>query len=285
VLRSAITWLPRTDAETIMTDAESSALGSFAAELKAQRKRAGWTQAELGQKIGYSDSFISDVERAARRPALDFAQACDREMDLPGTFVRWHELSRREAYPGWFAPYAELESTCTRLHNWDTRCFTGLLQTEEYAQAIIRACHPEWSDARVDIDVQTRMERQDIFTRESPVAAWFVIGEAAFHTVFGSDVIMRAQIDHLAELVAQPTITIQVYPFAVLDCPATDGSVTKFDFDAKPSAGYAEGYEAGRVIESPGEMATLVTLFDHLRATALSPRDSAAWVTRYRSSL
>ena len=265
-----------------MTHAESSALGSFAAELRAQRKRAGWTQVELGLKIGYSDSFISDVERGARRPALDFALACDREMDLPGTFARWHELSRREAYPGWFAPYAELESACTRLHNWDTRFFTGLLQTEDYAHAIIRACHPEWSDARVDIDVQARMERQEILNHEVP--AWFVIGESAFWRVFGSNEIMRAQIDHVAELSSQPAITIQVFPFSVPDCPATDGPVTKLDFDAKPSAGYAEGYEAGRVIESPSEVATLVTLFDHLRATALSPRESAAWIRRYRSN-
>jgi hypothetical protein len=191
-------------------------------------------------------------------------------------------MSRREAYPGWFAPYAELESTCTRLHNWDMRFFTGLLQTEDYAHALIRACHPEWSHARVDADVQARMERQEILKREVP--AWFVIGETAFRTVFGSDAVMRSQVDHVAELAVQPEITIQVYPFIVPDCPATDGPVTQFDFDGRPSAGYAEGYEAGRVIESPGEVATLVTLFNHLRAAALSPRDSAAWITRYRSN-
>jgi transcriptional regulator with XRE-family HTH domain len=258
-------------AEKTMPDAESSALASFAAELRAHRKRLDWTQVVLGDKIGYSGSFVSDVERGARPPALDFAQACDREFDLPGTFERWHDLIRREAYPTWFAPYAEFEATCTRLHNRDTRCFTGLLQTERYARAIISAAHPHWDDARIERDVAMRMDRQAILTSESPVSAWFVIGEAVFHTVFGDREVMRAQIDHVAKLAALPAVTIQVYPFSVPDCPGSDGPVTRFDFEGRPSAGYAEAYEAGRVIESPADLASLEELFDHLRASALRP--------------
>lgn len=71
-----------------MSEAERSGDGYFAAELKAQRAARGWTQVELGGMIGFSDSFISDVERGERLPSADFALACDREFATPGTFAR-----------------------------------------------------------------------------------------------------------------------------------------------------------------------------------------------------
>ena len=65
-------------------DAESSAADYFAAEFKAQRAKRGWTQAETGNKIGYSGSYVSDIERGARLATLDIARACDRVFGTPG---------------------------------------------------------------------------------------------------------------------------------------------------------------------------------------------------------
>ena len=105
-----------TDAESGPADAQASAAGIFAAELKAQRGRLGWTQVQLGERIGYSGSFISDVERGARWASLDFAQRCDNEMGMPGTLERMHELTRREAYPSWFSPVIPVEAAAVRIH-------------------------------------------------------------------------------------------------------------------------------------------------------------------------
>lgn len=260
-----------------------NAVETFALELRAWRTKAGLSQSELGARMGYSGSHVSSVETMHRTPVLEFAKKCDETMDTPGTFVRLHELITREAYPPWFAPFVHFEQTATRMHNWDARCFTGLLQTEAYARAIIRAAHPEASDDEVDRDVAARMERQRILDREHPPSCWFVIGESAFRTMFGGADVMRAQVDRVAELAKLPGITVQVYPFSAPDCPGTDGPVTVFDFESQQSAGYAEGYEAGRTIEAPQDMAKLIVMFDHLRAAALSPRDSASWIAAHRS--
>jgi transcriptional regulator with XRE-family HTH domain len=273
-----------------MPDAESSALSAFAAELRSWRKRADWTQVVLGDKIGYSDSFISDIERCARTPPLDLAAACDREFGTPGTFERLHERVSKEAYSPWFSPFVHMESAACRIHSWDARFFTGLLQTPDYAYSIVRAAHPEWPAERVEHDVSARMDRQKIFERgadedQRPPSCWYVIGETAFHSTFGSTGVMRDQIDHITRLSSEPWITVQVYPFAVPDCPGSDGPVTVFDFADKPSEGYAEGYEAGRVIQTPADVARLTVMFDHLRASALSPRDSATWIAAYRREL
>ncbi len=87
-----------------MTSAEPGGTSSFAAELRAQRTARGWTQVELGKRIGYSGSFVSDVERGERAPGEDFAQRCDEVFELPGTFIRLYEDLRRNAYPPFFAP-------------------------------------------------------------------------------------------------------------------------------------------------------------------------------------
>jgi transcriptional regulator with XRE-family HTH domain len=123
---------------------EASALAVFASELRAQRQRAGWTQIVLGDKMGYSGSFISDIERCARTPALDFARACDRELRLPGTFERMHELISRDAYPTWFYPVITFEQRASRIHEWEMRVIPGLLQTPDYARCVIRAGRPHW---------------------------------------------------------------------------------------------------------------------------------------------
>ena len=101
-----------------MATAEGTPLATFAAEVRAHRQRLGWSQVTLGEKIGYSGSFISDVERCERQPALIFAQGCDREFDLPGTMVRLHELIQHNAYPAWFSPVIPLERKAVRIHGW-----------------------------------------------------------------------------------------------------------------------------------------------------------------------
>lgn len=260
----------------------ANAVEAFAGELRAWRARRGLSQVELGKLMGYSGSHVSSVETMQRPPVLDFAKQCDQALDTPGTFERLHDLITREAYPPWFAPFVHFEQSATRIHSWDQRCFTGLLQNQTYARSLIRAAHPEAGEDDIERDVAARMERQHVLARPRPPSCWFVIGEAAFRARVGDDTVMSAQLAHVADLAARSCITVQVYPFTVPDCPGVDGPVTVFDFDGQPSAGYAEGYEAGRTIEAPGEVVKLTSMFDYLRASALSPRESASWIAATR---
>jgi transcriptional regulator with XRE-family HTH domain len=271
----------------IMKDekAAGTPVARFAEELRAWRLLRGWTQAELGTEMGYSGSHVSSLETMERMPTAEFAQASDKVFGTPRTFQRLRADIARAAHPPWFTPYVHLEEIAVRIHCWDTRSFTGLLQNGRYARAIIRAGHQEDTDDDVERDVMARIERQRVLDRDHPPSCWFVIGEAAFRTRFGDDDVMREQIDHIAELAARPYIHIQVLSFTVPDSPGADGPVTVFDFEGQPSAGYAEGYEAGRIIEAPQEVAKLTAMFDHVRAVALSPRDSVSWIAAFRSEL
>jgi transcriptional regulator with XRE-family HTH domain len=256
----------------------STAVGNFAEELRAWRERLGLSQAELGAQMGYSGSHVSSVETMNRTPTLEFAKMADEALGTPRTFKRLHASITKEAHPPWFAPFVHFEAQATRIHNWDTRCLTGLLQTEDYARSIITSGRPDLSPEDVERDVSARMERQQVLDGDEPPFCWFVIGEAALRTPFGGPQVMHRQLAKLAEYARRPRITIQVFPFAVPDCPGSEGPVSIFDFADSPSVGYAEGYQAGRIIEASADMARLVMMFDHLRAGALPPADSARFI-------
>jgi transcriptional regulator with XRE-family HTH domain len=279
-----------TDVEDDMNDvekpsggAETPALVMFAAELRSWRHQLGWAQTELGARVGYSDKLVSCIEKCTRTPTLEFARACDREMNLPGTFERRHEDISRESFPPWFALVPSLEEKAVKINNWDMSRIPGLVQTEDYARAVISSGRPEDSADKIERDVAARMRRQEILDRENPPLAWFVMGEAALRQVFGSPEIMRVQLDKLIESAARPGMVIQVVPFTAPDCAGPDGPMTIFDMPDGYQAVYVEGCEMGKIIEAPGEVASLVTRFDLLRAAALSRGESVRLIRKIRS--
>jgi transcriptional regulator with XRE-family HTH domain len=271
------------DAETPESGTKTMAVQRFAAELRAQRQLRGWTQAVLANKIKYSGSFVSDVERCNRLPSLDFARACDREMHLPGTFVRFHEAIGAESFAPWFAPALPFEAGARKIHDWDMRFLDGLLQTEEYARAVMRACNPDDREDMIERDVAARMERQCILSHENPTSGWFITTEAVLRAVFGSHEIMGGQLDKLIELAGRPGFVIQVLPLTAMNCPCADGPMTIFDMPDGMQVGYVEGSEVGRIIEAPNEVARLRARFDLLRVVALPPAESANLIKDIRS--
>jgi transcriptional regulator with XRE-family HTH domain len=271
--------MPGHRAEARVSDEQwaGTAVENFADELRAWRERQGLSQAELGARMGYSGSHISSVETMARVPTLEFAKQADEALETPGTFKRLHVRITKEAYPSWFSPFVHFEARAARIHNWYNHCITGLLQVEDYARAIIASGRPDLPADAIERDVTARMERQHVLDREE-LFAWFVISEAALRSAYGGPDVMRRQMIKLAEAVSRPRITIQVFPFSHQNCPGSQGPVTIFDFEDSAHVAYAEGHEAGRIIESPADMAKLVMMFDHLRAGALTPTESARFI-------
>jgi hypothetical protein len=134
----------------------------------------------------------------------------------------------------------------------------------------------------IDRDVAARVARQEVLDREEPPFCWFVTAESALRASFGGPTVMRGQMDHLLALCQRPAIRVQVWPAVAPDCLGCDGPATVFDLPDAGPVGYAEGYEAGRIVESPAEMAKLILLFDLLRAVTLSLAGSVRLITAIR---
>ncbi len=268
-----------------MSEMKTTSLAAFASQLRAWRQQMGWTQVEAADKLGYSASLVSGIETMDKTPTADFAARCDTIFSTPGTFVTMRELVAREVWPSYFAPVIELETSAIRIHEWEMRVVPGLLQTEEYARAVISAGKPRDSSAAIDRAVSARLERQAILTRENPPMLWHVLHEGVLRHVVGSPEIMRAQLDKLAELAHEPGVVIQVLPFSASDHPGTDGPILVYDLDGSPSVAYTECKGGGRIVESADEVGDLMMIVNMIRAAALPPRESASLILKIRSEI
>ena len=244
----------------------------------------GWTQVELGNKLGYSASLVSGVETMDKPATSEFAATCDRVFETPGTFAGLQELVAREAYPAFFAPVVAFEREAVRIHGWELGAIPGLLQTEDYARALIRVSRPMESDMAIERLVAARMERQAILGRDNPPMLWYTLDEGILRHLTGGPAVMAAQLDRVIDAADMPGIVIQVLPFTA-DHAGTDGPISIYEFAAAPAICYTECYSGGRIVEVPGEVADVWTVLNLIRASALSPRESRELIRQIRSEI
>src|SRR6266853_3969573 len=193
-------------------DNDHSALALFAAELQAARARAGMSRDELAARINYSPSLVGMVESMRRVPSLDFAQRCDDALATTGTFARLHAHLRTAPFPSWFRPFAQHEAEATSLRTFQLVLVPGLLQTPEYARALL-STRVGAAEDEVDQAVTARLERQAVLDRDDPPLLWVVIDEGVVRRPVGSADVMQAQVEHLAAMAARANDVIQVIPY------------------------------------------------------------------------
>src|SRR5258708_242930 len=155
----------------------------------------------FGQRIGYDPGQISRIENGKRPPTELFAQMCDQAFpDRDGWFGEFYAESRTWiATPPWFRSWVEHEQQAAALRIWQLGVLSGLLQTEQYARAILTV-EPGVTDDQVSERLAARLARQAVLTRDDPPAAWFLVDEAVLHRCVGSAHVMAAQLAHLAGL-------------------------------------------------------------------------------------
>jgi transcriptional regulator with XRE-family HTH domain len=274
-----------TRAEGTVDAPEPSGRTRFGAELKAHRTARDWTQVQLGKKLGYSGSFVSDVERGDRGASEDFAKRCDEVFGLPGTFVRLWEDLQREAFPTWFAPILPIQREADKISGWELGAVPGLLQTEQYARALIRARRPQDDEEAVERTVRARIDRQGILSRPKPPLLWYVVHEGVPRHVVGGPEVMGDQLDKLIKAAETPGFVIQVLPYSAHDHAGTDGLLYLYERPGQPHVAYTECMGGGRLIEDSQEVSDLTTVMGMLRAAALSPWDSVALMRTIRREL
>jgi transcriptional regulator with XRE-family HTH domain len=256
---------------------EAAELALFAAELTAARTAAGLSQDELGERAHYSGSLIGMVETGQRVPTRELATALDRVLSTPGTFERLQKYVRTIPLPTWFRPYAEIEATATQLRSWQPSFIDGLLQTEDYARALLSR-RPNTTEDEVEALVASRMERQAILERDKPPLLWIVLDEAVLHRHVASGKVMRDQLDHLAEVSRRPNITVEVVPFSAGGHYALLGAFTLVEQDDR-RIGYLETTIEGYIVEKPEVVRSLALIFDTVRGEAMSRAASRDYIT------
>jgi transcriptional regulator with XRE-family HTH domain len=263
-------------------DGPITGVQAFAGELRAQREAAGLTQAQLAKLMGYSESVIAKLETCRTIPSPQHAAQADEALRTPGTFRRLRQAMLNRSYESWVRALLEMEERATVLRNWEPLVVPGLLQTESYARAMIRAGRPGDSDAEVEQMVIARISRQAIWDRKDPPPPMLFagLGEAILRQRVGDAEIMRDQLLHLAEMAGNPRITVQVLPFGVAAHPGMLGPFLVASFDSDRDSAYLDNALDGQVTERRNQVARITLLYDSLRSVALSPGESVELIMK-----
>ncbi|MFD9951921.1 helix-turn-helix domain-containing protein [[Kitasatospora] papulosa] len=257
-------------------DPSASPLDYYGWELRRQREAHGLRQGQLGEIIFCTGSLIGQIETTKKVPTRDFSERLDAALGTDGVFSRLVGLVLRSQLPSWFQPYAEMEAKATYISTYQAQLVYGLLQTEEYARAVLLTGMPD------DLEglLAARLERQRILEREQPPLAWAILDEAVLHRPIGGRKVMRNQLARLLEFRRHRWMRIQVLPFMAGEHSSLAGSFNALRFDNDPDLVYTEDLISGHMTAAPETVREAARRYAHLQAAALSIEDSAALIAR-----
>lgn len=257
-------------------------------ELRKLREGAGMTIEEVARHLECSMSRVSRIE-TGKSPA--------RQRDVRDMLVLYEvapedahhiqllNLAKQAQQKGWWSvfelsngleTYVGLEASAASLRIFQNILIPGLLQTEEYARAVMRAA--SLRDVQ-DIDhlVDLRMRRQDLLSRDTPLELWAVIDEATLRRPIGGTAVMRAQLARILASAEAPNITIQVLPLCRGAHNGLDGPFTILTFPDSTDVDvvYVPSAAWNILLDREKDVRPRTLCFDHLRAEALPPDESA----------
>jgi transcriptional regulator with XRE-family HTH domain len=260
-------------------------LRRLAAELRALRASSGLTRDEVVERTGINVATMYRIEHARVRPQtrtlrtlLDlYGVEKEEQAELVGLLRDARERGWLHAYqsdlPEQYTTFIGFEGEAESAWEYESLFVPGLLQTEDYARAVITGVLPFASREEVERRVDVRMERQEVLRNENPLRLWGIVDEAALRRQVGSPAVMRAQLRHLIEASELPHITFQVIPFDAGAHAGMPGSFIALEFaeEAIPDVIYIDSMAGDLFLESESDVRRYKLIFEHLRAVSASP--------------
>jgi hypothetical protein len=236
------------------------------------------SQDKLGGLVYCSGAYISQIEAATRKPQFDLAERVDAVLKTGGYLARLCPMVTKSRHAEYFAAAAELEATAQSICEYAPTLVPGLLQTEEYARAVVWAASPLAAGKDVDERTAARLERARLLDSPAKPELWFVLHETVLHIVVGGQGVMHRQLRHVVELGRMNRMLVQVLPFAAGAHAIPAGMVSLMTFADAPPVAYVEGLHSGQLLEEPALVAKCRRSYDFVRAVALSPEASLALI-------
>ncbi|MBD0844308.1 MULTISPECIES: helix-turn-helix domain-containing protein [unclassified Streptomyces] len=260
-------------------------------ELRRLREVKGMTAEEVAERLLVSQSKISRLENGRRSISQrDVRDLCGvYEVEDQRIVESLMQMAKDSRQQGWwhafgdvpYSVYIGLETDAASLRVYDPQVVPGLLQTPQYAEALIAGALPETAPTEIEKRVQVRMRRQErISTEENPLRLWTVMDEAALHRVVGGPSLMRDQLEYLVEQSQLPHVTVQVIPFDMGAHPGINGqyAILEFPDAADSSVVYIEGVTSDLYLEKPNDVQKYSVMYEHLRAQALNVDQSRQFI-------
>lgn len=261
----------------------------LAHELRRLREEAGLSRKQVADELRCTSGKLHYIETAVVPPRVrdleeilfDLYNVPDERREHYLQAARnakrrgWWE-SHSDALPKWFSLYLGLEQGASEIYTWETQLVPGLLQTHDYAYAVISGATAELSTEEVEKRVAVRMKRQRILTGDQSIRLWAVLDETALRREVGGRAVMRGQLAHILSISELPRATIQVLPIPSGTHAGMLGSFSVLGFPASSDPGviYIEYRTGSMYLERPSEIKDHQIAFEHLRLAALKPDQS-----------
>lgn len=263
----------------------------FGQELRRLRNRAKLSMSDLAQALGCTPQWICQLEHAEKPPSeqsaldLDTYFQTDGHDEDDGSFHRLHTAIRRAGQrrvlrPG-FKAYLAYESKAIGVRCFAAQIVPGLLQTEDYARAIMDPSEPpETLDARV----AGRMERQSLLTRDKPAMTTFVLDESVLRRPVGGHDVMAKQVDHLTHVAQSPYAQVLVMPFVRITPQALSGDLIVLNFEKERDLVYVESGNIGHLTDDSDESFMAGVYFNMMIGEALNQAESIEFMLQAREA-
>jgi hypothetical protein len=265
-------------------------------ELRRLREEAGYTAVEACEPLKAQGPKLSKIENGKQgatpeevRILCEFYRASNDERDYLVALTeqrpkhRRRRAGKRDAVPDWFRRFLALEWDATEIKTYQIDMVPGLLQTEDYARAMIRAWEPEADERLIDKQVEARMKRQDVLRRSGRPSLRLdvVLGEGAVRRMLGDKKVMRLQLKHLAMMARRPNITVRVLPFDVPDRISVPSAFQLFRLAQQNiSTVYLEDLFGATYLKEPEEYTQYSSVYGRLRDAALEPEGSRVLIDK-----
>ncbi|MFI6339432.1 Scr1 family TA system antitoxin-like transcriptional regulator [Streptomyces sp. NPDC050535] len=244
----------------------------FGSRVRRLRTAAGLTQAELGAKTHVVASRITQIERCSgAKPTLELARVLDEVLGGDGLLVDLWPYVYREAFPDWSRAFMAHSERAVFIREYGAHLVPGLLQTEDYARAVLSVGLSLQGEDHLEERVSARLGRQERLTSSDRPALWVVLDEAVLRRPVGGWAVMRAQLARVLDAASDRHITVQVLPFEQGEHDVMGGSLTILELPDGSEVAYTEGAHYGQLVEEPAEVERFRLFYDRLRAAALPP--------------
>ncbi|MEU5849849.1 helix-turn-helix domain-containing protein [Saccharopolyspora shandongensis] len=255
------------------------------AELRQLRNGSGYKQEEVAKRLGLSKATMSRIENGTKAVAEADVSAILAILGVTGVDrSRLLKLAREQDQPGWWETgipglpkqltgLLEFERDASLIRCLDMILMPGLLQTSDYARAVMRGSGVEPAD--IEARVAIRIGRQEILAKANGAAFWAFVDAGVLRRVVGGPRVMAEQLRHVVKIGKRRNVTIQVIPDEVAAHPGLEGSFVLLEFPKARPIVHLEQRRLGAFLDEPADVADYANVLDTLQRVAMSSADSA----------
>ncbi|WP_329014631.1 helix-turn-helix domain-containing protein [Streptomyces sp. NBC_01601] len=256
----------------------AAVIATVGRQLKLRRETAGLRAAEFGTLIGYGEDLVYKVEAGKRIPRQEYLDRADEVLDAGGLIAAAWEDVKKVRYPRKVRELGKLEAQAVEIAVYECNIIAGLLQTAAHAREVIGSAQPPYSPDDVERMVAARVARQSVFERSPAPALSFVLEEASLKRPIGGTMVWRQQLESVLEVGRLHNVVLQVMPTGVTAHSGLDGRIELLKFADGSAVGRSDGAFSGRPTSDPKQLRILELRYGTIRAQALSPGESLAFI-------